>query len=148
MQQSFSNLKEIEKICKLEKHDENFESSFNSSTLDRRKPTKAESYSHKTPVKTTSKGTKLTLKMGKTNECYQFSPSSSKIDEVNGEESSKKKAKKAEVIDFHPKDINKMLDMDEMSAAESTSILLRKQVSDFDVEVNKKKSMVVKTKDH
>lgn len=133
MQHSFSNFKEIEKIYKMEKYDDNFETSFSNKELQRKKSTKAHSFLQKTPTKTTSKSStnKMSLKMGKSNEAYQFSPNA-KLNEVKEESDSKSKNKKnlrsnLDKIKFHPPSPEKNSDSESLEdrVAEHTTNLLK-----------------------
>lgn len=94
MQSSFSNLKGIEKLYKMEKHDEHFETHFSRSIDNKHKPN-FEINSRGSPMKGTREIKKMALHMSRNNEAYKFSPHKDQESKVKQEDKTNVKHKMA-----------------------------------------------------
>jgi hypothetical protein len=92
MQSSFSNLKGIEKLYKMEKHDENFETHF-SRSIDNKHKQNFEINSRGSPIKGSREMKKMALHMSRNNEAYKFSPHKDQESKIKQEDANNVKNK-------------------------------------------------------
>lgn len=109
MQHSFSNLKDIQKICKMEQYGDNYHASLRVGTEHLHKTKSATLTREGIPTKAVNKSTKMSIKMSRNNEAYRFSPTKDG-GSINDEESNQQQPKTKIAFEINADRLNQKLE--------------------------------------